>query len=471
MGHIRTELVVLAGENGIEDNTSDGSNGQAGKGHMGLADGEGEAAGEAQAAHQNDGRNDEVTAVSEIHPVFHNVAHTDGGDHAVEDEADTADDGRRDGVDHHGKSGREGQHNGIHRCQTDHTGIIDPAENQNAGVLTIGGIGGAAEKGGERGCDTIADKGAVEARILNEVLAHSGRDGGHISDMLHHGGNGNRRHNQNAGEVKLGNRTGEVGDERLEAQQAHALQSAEVQHGAGSAGSSVCDNGCAKGVGNNRHNIRAHHAQKNGDNFDHAFAPDVGRHNDGHGHHCQPPAGGSVVYCGGSQVQADEDDNGACYHRRQEAHDLLHAHRLNNSGQDHIEEARHHDAAHSVLELFSRLHGGILAGAHFCHGLETAQECKGGTQERGNLHLGADVEKQGTETGKEQRCLDIQRQTIALDQNRDQHRGAKHGKHMLQPQNHHLGHAQLPRVINGGVLLMVHDFLPLFHTHCTLSVA
>ena len=75
------------------------------------------------------------------------------------------------------------------------------------------------------------------------------------------------------------------------------------------------------------------------------------------------------------------------------------------------------------------------------------------------------MEKQGTETGKEQGGLNVQGQAVALDQDGYQHRGAEHGEHVLQTQDQHLRHAKLPGVINGAVLLMVHDvFSSLSHT-------
>ena len=54
---------------------------------------------EAQSAHQDDSSNDQVAAVGEVDLVLHYVADADGGDHAVQHEADTADDAGRDGVD------------------------------------------------------------------------------------------------------------------------------------------------------------------------------------------------------------------------------------------------------------------------------------------------------------------------------------------------------------------------------------
>ena len=67
------------------------------------------------------------------------------------------------------------------------------------------------------------------------------------------------------------------------------------------------------------------------------------------------------------------------------------------------------------------------------------------------------MEKQRADTGEKQGGLDVQGQAVALDQDGYQHRSAEHGKHVLETQDHHLGHTQLPGVIDGAVLFMVHD--------------
>ena len=67
------------------------------------------------------------------------------------------------------------------------------------------------------------------------------------------------------------------------------------------------------------------------------------------------------------------------------------------------------------------------------------------------------MEKQRADTGKKQGSLDVQGQAVALDQDGYQHRSAEHGKHVLETQDHHLGHTQLPGVLDGAVLFMVHD--------------
>ena len=49
---------VVAGQNGVQHDAGDGGDGQRGEGDGGAAHLEGQAAGEAQAAHQNDGGDD-----------------------------------------------------------------------------------------------------------------------------------------------------------------------------------------------------------------------------------------------------------------------------------------------------------------------------------------------------------------------------------------------------------------------------
>ena len=97
---------------------------------------------------------------------------------------------------------------------------------------------------------------------------------------------------------------------------------------------------------------------------------------------------------------------------------------------------------------------------------EAAQIRKGRAQEGGDLQLGADVEQQRAETGKQQRGLDGQGQAIALHQNGDQHRSAEHGKQVLQAQQEHPGDAQsAPGVVDGVVSeFFVHVIVPLFRS-------
>ena len=200
-----------------------------------------------------------------------------------------------------------------------------------------------------------------------------------------------------------------------------------------------------------RHDVAAHHAQQNGDNLDHALAPDVRDDDDHDGDERQRPVRGRVRHSRTGEIQADEDDDRAGDDRGEEAHDLLRADELEQQRQHQIQKTRDHDAAHRVGELFLAGHRRELARVEVGHGLEAAEEGEGRAEEGRHLKLRADVEQQRTDTGKQQRRLDGQRQSVAADEDGDEHRRAEHGKQVLQTQQEHPGRAQLPGVINGVV--------------------
>ncbi len=80
--------------------------------------------------------------------ILHHVAHTDGGDHAVQHKADAADDAGGDGVDDSLKLGAEAQDDGQDSRNADDERIVDLAQSQHAGVLAVGGVGRAAQQAG-----------------------------------------------------------------------------------------------------------------------------------------------------------------------------------------------------------------------------------------------------------------------------------------------------------------------------------
>ena len=275
--------------------------------------------------------------------------------------------------------------------------------------------------------------------------------------MLHHGGNGDGGHDQNGGDIKLGNAAGGIGDERLEAQNGGQATEEAVHAQTGEV-----DHLHTGKVAAQSHQIGNDNTQQDGDDLDHAFAPDVGNHDDGDGEQSQPPAGGGIGNSGGGQIQADEDDDGAGDHGGQEVHDAMNADHLDNGSQNHVQKTGDHDAAAGVLQLFTGGHTGVDTGVHGAHGGKAAQESEGGTEEGGNLHFGAEMEEEGADTGEEEGGLNAQGQAVTLHQNGDQNGGAKHGKHVLQAQNQHSGETQSAGVTNdllvGGFL--VHKSTP-----------
>ena len=266
--------------------------------------------------------------------------------------------------------------------------------------------------------------------------------------MLHHRGNGDGCHHQNGGNIKLGHVAGEIRKEGLQTNQFCTAHTGEVQHRAHIAGGQIRNHRCAAGIGNQSHAIGTDHAQQNGNDFHHALAPDIGRYDDSHCHQSQPPAGFGIVHGRRRQIQTDQNDNRSGYHRGQKPHHAMYAHGFNNQRQNHIQQARHNNAAAGILQFLRTGHGCIDAAIHCANGCKSAQKCKGRAQERGHLELGAKMEKQGAQTCKEQGCLNGQRQSVGIDQNGDQHCCTEHGKHVLQAQGQHFRQTQGPRVLN-----------------------
>ena len=72
-------------------------------------------------------------------------------------------------------------------CNADDQRVVDLAQCQHAGVLAVGGVGGAAQQTSHGGGQTIAHQGAVQAWVIDIVVANGGADGGNIANVLHHG--------------------------------------------------------------------------------------------------------------------------------------------------------------------------------------------------------------------------------------------------------------------------------------------
>ena len=273
------ELVGVSGQQGVEQDAGDGGDGQTGQvdGHTGHHEGQTAHRVEAQGADQDDSGDDQVAGVGEVHLVFHHVAHADGGDHAVQHEADAADDAGGDGVDDGIKLGAEAQHDGKHGGNADDQGIVDLGQGQHAGVFTVGGVGGAAQQAGHAGGQTVTQQGAVQAGVTDEVLAGGGADGSDVADVLHHGGQGDGHDGQHGAD--------EFGA-AVNGEQTHGLgmhRNAEPG-GVGHAGKVHC-------AGDQSHHIGHDDTQQDGQDLDHALAPDVADDDGAQGHKGSVPVG------------------------------------------------------------------------------------------------------------------------------------------------------------------------------------
>ena len=426
---------------------------------------EGQAAGEAQAADEDNAGDDQVAGLGQVHLVLHDVAHADGGNHAVKHEGHAANDGGGHGGDDGGELRNEGQDDGIHRRQTDDSGIIHLGQLQHAGVLAVSGVGGAAEEAGERGGKAVAQQSALKAGIFDEVALGGGGDGRDIADVLHHGGDGDGGHDQNGGHVELAH---------LEGRQTHP---AGLGHGGEVQNGGTVRIGDAHSIQDERKHIGDQHAHQDGDDLEHSLAPDVEDDDDGQRHNGDEPVGGGIGNGGTGQGQADADDDGAGDHRGQKAHDPLDAHDLDDQCQHQIQKTGDDHAAAGIGDLVIGAHGGIGAAVQVGNGGEAAQKCEGGAEESRHLQLGAQMEDQGAHTGAEQggghgdapgQRLAAGGLEIAHDQDGHQDGRAEHGEHMLETQNQRLGNAKLLEGIADP--LRRDGFLFFFHNEAPFSL-
>ena len=390
----RCSLVILAGQDGIQDNSENGCDGQGGQGNGGPANGEGQAVGEAEATDQNDRRDDEVSRLREVDVVFNDIPDTDGGNHTVEDEGNAADDGRRQGTDDFGELGRKGKDDGIYCRNPDDPGVIDLGELKDACVLAICRIGRTADSSGHGRCQAVADQSPVQARVLDEIVPGRGGNSTDISDMLHHGSQGNRSHDEDGRQVELA---------QLERLNRHIFRTGDF---------SEIQDGAAVGV---RHagriedqgeNIGNHDTHQDGDDLEHALAPDIEDDDDREGNQGQEPVRRSIVHCGRRQGKADADDDGAGDDGWQETHDPADAHQLDDQGQDQVHEAGHDDAAAGIGKLLS--HGHILVDARIkgSDGRKAPEEGEGRAEEGRDLSLRNKMKEKGSGSGTKQCDLD-----------------------------------------------------------------
>ena len=436
-GSVRTvgcvELIIVAGQDGVEQDADDGGDGQTGQIDGDAAHHKGQAAHrvEAQRGHQNDSSNDQVAAVGEVHPVLDHVADTDGRDHAIQHEADAADDAGGDGVDDCLKLGAEAQDDGQHRSDADDQRVVDAAQRENAGVLAVGGVGRAAQQAGHGGRKAVAHQGAVQAGVVDIVVADGGADGSDITDVLHHGG-------------QCDGQDGEEGADELRAavdgEQAHGvLMQRDAEPVGGSDGLEI------HGAGHESDRVGDQNTDEDGQDLDHALAPDVADDDRAQCHKGQQPVRLTVGDGRGRQDQADGDDDGARDHRREELHDAADAEGGDEQADHQIQDAGKGNACAGIGQHLRVGNGQVAVGIcqHGGHDRKAAQIGKRRAKKSRDLASGDQMEQQCAQTCAEQRSGNAQAR-----QQRHQHRGTEHGEHVLYAEDQHPTRAQLARVVN-----------------------
>ena len=280
----------------------------------------------------------------------------------------------------------------------------------------------------------------MEAGVGHVVSADGGGYGADVADMLDHGGEGEGNDGEHRGPQQRGiDLAGEQAEHGAVPVDGHAYPCG-VRHSGG--------NGLAlRRVNYQREDVGAEHAQQYGDDLRHALAPHVEADYYRNGDHGDEPVALAVVYRGGGERQADGDDDGAGDDGREEAHDLLHAEQLEQRREYHVHKPRYQHAEAGVGEKRVIVNcRAVRRGADGADGVISADEGEGAAQERGDLALGQQVEKQRADAGEKQR-----RGYVKPGQRRNEDCRAEHGEHVLKPQHQHTRRAEGARVIDGAV--------------------
>ena len=279
----------------------------------------------------------------------------------------------------------------------------------------------------------------MQTGIGNIILAAGSADGGNITDVLHHGCQCDR-HNGNDGSYGLTGimHTAEHGRAPVNGQTHPGcfLNRRKVNSKAFYAKAVTDDTG---------HCIGAENTNENGNDLGHALTEHIHHDHNTQSNQRQPPVIFAVGNSGGCQAQTDSHNDGAGYNRREETHHLIDTDNLDDGSQHQIQQTGASHAHAGIGQHFRVGNGQLAVGVRQfgCYRGITAQESKGAAQESRHLKFGEHMEQQGTQTGHQQGGGNIQ-----PGNQRHQHGGAEHSKHVLEAQQQHPRRTQLACIVN-----------------------
>ena len=138
-----------------------------------------------------------------------------------------------------------------------------------------------------------------------------------------------------------------------------------------------------------RHDVRAQHTQEDGDNLNHAFAPDVANNDNHNGQQGNPPVAVAVLDGAAAQRKTNRDDDGSRDDGREEAHHLLGAECRDEPGQHKIKNACRENSDAGIRKGFRGSES--LLGSQGDNGCVATEESEGRTQEGRHPHFGEKV--------------------------------------------------------------------------------
>jgi len=405
-------LVLLGGEQSVGQDAEDQSAGDVGD--VDLANTQCHAA---NAGDQNRGNGEQIAVFIEIHLLDHLQA--GNSDKAVERDTDTTHDAAGNGIQERHEGAKEGDGQTHDGSGSDGDDGCVAGDSHAANGLTISGIGAAAEDSAGHGADTIAQQGAVQTGILQQILTNDGRQVFMVSKMLgkHHEGHGNvcHGHGSNIIAVELlhalhGGKEGELGHRK----NLHVLKESEVDHLQCIVAGNIADDG-----ENGSYSIAGENTNDKGNEFDHLLAvggnqnhhkqsnhgadqrhPDTGIHNKvGRNAECCFRAVRENIVDGGTgQRKANECNGGTDDGGGHDLVDPLNAGKLNGHSNSHV-----HKACKSSTDNQTRIaqRHGHAAGESCQHG---ADKGKGRAQKHGAAEFGEELVNNGADARTKEGC-------------------------------------------------------------------
>ena len=356
-------------------------------------------------------------------------------DEAVQRDAHAAHDAGGDGVDEADEGIKEAQQHTVDRGDSDGADGGVARDGDAADGLAVGGVGAAAKQRAHDGARAVAQQGAVQAGIGNQVMADDGGEVLVVGNMLGQGheGHGGEENEQaqhvaraadGVGSVLISAEHAQEGEAR-HLEQLHVIEGGELDQLQRFAAGGTADEGQDQGdhiraqdtddEGHHLHALRALYGGEHGDEEGDQTYQD--------GHQVVAAGGGvvQVVHRAAAQAQADQGDGGADDHRRQELGHPGGAGLFNDQGDEHIHKASEQGANEDAQEA-------IRAGAG-----QGADEGEGAAQEHGALLAGGDedVEQRAHACAKQRGRL-VQVQAGAVRQHGHQQGGGHDGQQLLE---------------------------------------
>ena len=397
----------------------------------------------ADGQHQHDSRYAQVAVLGEVHVVFHQGPKAHRRYHAVQHYARPAQHAVGHRLDDPDGFAEEADNEGDKRRYPQGSGVIVARGGQHGGVLAVSGVGRSTHQAREDRCKAVAQHGAVQARVLGEVLAHHSAVGVHVPHVLHAGDYGDGSYHADGSDVEAGQ------DEMGHLNPVIVGDDPGVHQGRrGYAG--LCED---KGQ-----HIAAHQGDDDGAHLHHATAaagqhhrrqadhsrqdprPDVCGHivsfaEDGKGAAVGAVLGLDVVDGRGGQIQADKGYAHPPDHRGEELVNKPSAKEPDDKGQQEVKGSRRDNAPHGRGDLFIIGDPEALVAYDPAEGRDKGE---GAAKEGRHTPAGAQVEDKGTAARAEQSHAHVQAR-----QQGHQYGGAAHGKGVLEPQRQRLFRPQL----------------------------